>query len=56
MNFNENGIQSMNLSNVYYSKMVPNIQIELSSKRLLTIDEVEKVQCQWVASLIGHMF
>ena len=36
--------------------MVPNIQIESSATPLLTVDEVEKVQRQRVASLIGHVF
>ena len=36
--------------------MVPNIQIESSSKPLLTVDEVEKVQRQRIARLIGHVF
>ena len=56
MNFNVSVIPSFNLSKVYFSKMVPNIQIESSSKPLLTLDEVEKVQRQRVASLIGHVF
>ena len=48
-------IPSFNLSNAYFSKMVPNIQIESSSKPVLTVDEVEKVQRQQVANLIGHV-
>ena len=40
----------------YFSKMIPNIQIESSSKPLLTVDEVEKVQCQRVASLVSNVF
>ena len=36
--------------------MVPNIQIESSAAPLLTVNEVEKVQRQRVASLIGHAF
>ena len=50
-------IPSFNLSNANFSKMVPNIQIESSSKPrpVLTVDEVEKVQRQRVANLIGHV-
>ena len=36
--------------------MVPNIQIESSATALLTVHEVEKVQRERVASLIGHVF
>ena len=36
--------------------MVANIQIQSSATPLLTVDEVEKVQRQRVASLIGHVF
>ena len=36
--------------------MVPNIHIESSSKPLLTVDKVEKVQRQRVAGIIGHVF
>ena len=32
------------------------MQVESSASPLLTIDEVEKVQRQRVASLIGHVF
>ena len=32
------------------------MQVESSASPLLTIDEVEKVQLQRVASLIGHVF
>ena len=32
------------------------MQVESSASPLLTIYEVEKVQRQWVASLIGHVF
>ena len=32
------------------------MQVESSATPLLTVDEVEKVQCQRVASLIDHVF
>ena len=32
------------------------MQVESSASALLTIDEVEKVQRQRIASLIGHVF
>ena len=32
------------------------MQVEWSTTTLLTIDEVEKVQCQKIASFIGHVF
>ena len=32
------------------------MQVESSATPLLTVDEVEKVQRQRVASLIGHVF
>ena len=32
------------------------MQVESSATPLLTVDEVKKVQRQWVASLIGHVF
>ena len=36
--------------------MVPNSKVEVSSNRLLTVDEVEKVQRQRLARVIGHVF
>ena len=36
--------------------MVPNIQVESNPTPLLTVDEVEKIQRQKIASLIGHVF
>ena len=32
------------------------MQVEWSTTTLLTIDEVEKVECQKIASFIGHVF
>ena len=31
------------------------MQVESSASPLLTIDEVEKIQCQRIASFIGHV-
>ena len=36
--------------------MVSNIHVDSRLGRLLTIDEVEQVQRQRIASLIGHIF
>ena len=36
--------------------MVPNIQVESSPTPLLTVDEVEQIQRQKIASLVGHVF
>ena len=36
--------------------MFPVIQVELSPKPLLTIDKVEQVHRQKIASLTGHVF
>ena len=41
---------------IFLKTFAPNIQVESSASPLLTIDEVEKVQRQPVASLIGHVF
>ena len=38
------------------TNITPNMQVESSATPLLTVDEVEKVQRQRVASLIGHVF
>lgn len=35
--------------------MVPNIVVDLSAILLLTVDELEQVQRQRIASLIGHV-
>ena len=40
----------------WYKKMVSNIHVDSRLGRLLTIDEVEQVQRQRIASLIGHIF
>ena len=37
-------------------KMVPNIHVESTSGPQLAVDEVEKIQRQKIASLIGHVF
>ena len=39
---------------IFY-KMVPNIVVDLSAILLLTVDELEQVQRQRIASLIGHV-
>lgn len=36
--------------------MVPNIHVESSLGLLLTVDKVEKIQRQKIASIIGHVF
>ena len=36
--------------------MVPNIQVESNPTPLLTVGEVENIQRQKIASLIGHVF
>ena len=36
--------------------MVPNIQVDLTPKPLLTVDEVQQIQRQKIASLVGHVF
>ena len=36
--------------------MVPNIHVESSTTAVLTVDEVEKVQRQRIASFIGNVF
>ena len=36
--------------------MVSNIHVDSRRRRLLTIDEVEQVQRQSIAGLIGHIF
>ena len=36
--------------------MVPNVQVESTPKPLLTVDEVEQIQRQKIASLVGHVF
>ena len=36
--------------------MVPNIVVDSCARPLLAVDEVEQVQRQRIASLIGHMF
>ena len=38
------------------NKMVSNIHVDSRRGRLLTIDEVEQVQRQSIAGLIGHIF
>ena len=40
----------------FFKKIAPNMQVESSTTTLLTIDEVEKVQRQRIASFIGHVF
>ena len=37
----------------FWSKMVPNIQVE---SNVLAVDEVERIQRQKIASLVGHVF
>ena len=36
--------------------MVPNVQVDLTPKPLLTVDEVQQIQRQKTASLVGHVF
>ena len=36
--------------------MVPNVQVESTPKPLLTVDELEQIQRQKIASLVGHVF
>ena len=36
--------------------MVPNVQVDVSSKPLFNVDEVETIFRQSTASLIGHIF
>ncbi|KAL9952879.1 hypothetical protein ACROYT_G040204 [Oculina patagonica] len=36
--------------------IAPNMQVESSSTPLMTIDEVEKIQRQKIASFVGHVF
>ena len=36
--------------------MVPNVQVDLTPKPLLTVDEVQQIQRQKIASLVGHVF
>ena len=38
----------------FFQKIAPNMQVESSTTPLLTIDQVEKVQRQRIASFIGH--
>ena len=40
----------------FLKKIAPNMQVESSTTPLSTIDEVEKVQRQRIASFIGHAF
>ena len=40
------------ISSKRWSKMVPNIQVE---SNILTVDEVERIQRQKIASLVGHV-
>ena len=44
----------MSLSHVILQ--VPNMQVEATSGPLLTVDEVEKIQRQKIASFVGHVF
>ena len=43
-------------SPIFFKKIAPNTQVESSTTPLFTIDEVEKVQRQRIASFIGHAF
>ena len=43
-------------SPIFFKKIAPNMQVESSTTPLSTIDEVEKVQRQRIASFIGHAF
>ena len=45
----------LTLTNILWN-IAPNMQVEWSAWPLLTIDEVEKVQRQRIASFIGHVF
>ena len=45
----------LNLTNIRQN-IAPNMQVESSASPLLTIDEVEKFQCQRIASFIGDVF
>ena len=45
----------LTLTNFHWN-IAPNMQVESSASPLLTIDEVEKVQRQRIASFIGHVF
>ena len=44
------------LSPTFFKNIAPNMQVESSATPPLTIDEVEKVQRQRIASFIGHAF
>ena len=45
----------LTLTNILWN-IAPNMQVELGASPLLTIDEVQKVQPQRIASFIAHVF
>ena len=51
-----NRFANENLSPRLFSNIAPNMQVDLCATPLLTIDEVEKVQRQKIASFIGQVF
>ena len=49
-------LKIINDSAVYFTKIAPNMQVESSATPLLTVYEVENIQRQKLASLVGHLY
>ena len=56
LSFSESIPAKLHLSLSHVILQVPNMQVEATSGPLLTVDEVEKIQRQKIASLVGHVF